>query len=66
MTYPDASKRTGYTADALRKIAREGRIKTRSGWLPPPFSQEMLLRTDVENIRTTMSGGARDWVSGDE
>jgi hypothetical protein len=36
------------------------------GWLPPPFCQEMLLRRDVETIRLTMSGGARDWISGDD
>ena len=65
MTYDQASKRVGYTVDALRKFAREGRIKTRAGWLSP-FSGEMLLRADVEKIRATMSGGARDWVSGEE
>lgn len=66
MTYDQASKRVGYTVDALRGFAREGRIKTRPGWLPPPFAREMLLRADVERIRATMSGGARDWVSGDK
>lgn len=63
MTYGEASRRIGYTEDALRRFVREGRIRTRSGWLPPPFSREKLLREDVETIRRTMSGGARDWVS---
>lgn len=66
MTYDQASKRVGYTVEALRGFAREGRVKTRAGRLPPPFSREMLLREDVERIRATMSGGARDWVSGDK
>jgi hypothetical protein len=63
MSYQEASRRTGYTEDALRRFVHEGRIKTVSGWLPPPFSREKLLREDVETIRRTMSGGARDWVS---
>lgn len=63
MTYREASQRVGYTEDALRRFVKEGRIKTRSGWLPPPFSHEMLLREDVERIRSSMSGGARDWIS---
>lgn len=63
MSYKEASKRVGYTEDALRRFAREGRIKTTIGWLPPPFCREKLLRADVEVIRLTMSGGARDWVS---
>jgi hypothetical protein len=66
MTYAQASKRVGYTVEALHGFVREGRVKTRAGWLPPPFPQEMLLRADVERIRATMSGGARDWVSGDK
>ena len=63
MTYKEASRRVGYTEEALRGFVREGRIRTSSGWLPPPFSREKLLREDVETIRRTMSGGARDWVS---
>jgi hypothetical protein len=63
MSYGEASRRTGYTEDALRRFVREGRIRITSGWLPPPFSREKLLREDVETIRRTMSGGARDWVS---
>lgn len=63
MTYEEASRRVGYTEEALRRFAREGRIKTSGGWLPPPFGREKLLREDVETIRRTMSGGARDWVS---
>ncbi|PZS01684.1 MAG: hypothetical protein DLM70_11505 [Chloroflexi bacterium] len=66
MTYEEASKRVGYTVDALRGFVREGRIKTRAGRLPPPFYREMLLRQDVEKIGSTMSGGGRHWVSGDE
>ncbi|GAC1471022.1 MAG: hypothetical protein NVS2B16_28950 [Chloroflexota bacterium] len=66
MTYDEASKRVGYTVEALHRFAREGSIKTKLGWLPPPFCREMLLREDVERIRTTMSGGARDWISGDK
>jgi hypothetical protein len=66
MTYEQASRRVGYTTDALKGFVREGRIRTRMGWLPPPFCQEMLLRRDVETIRLTMSGGARDWISGDD
>lgn len=62
MTYDEASRRVGYTGDALQRFAREGRIRTRTRWLPPPFQREMLLREDVEKIRATMSGGARDWV----
>jgi hypothetical protein len=65
MTYREASTRVGYTVDALRRFAEEGRIKTRKAWLPPPFGHEMLLRADVETIRSSMSGGARDWVSGE-
>lgn len=61
MTYAEASSWVGYTEDALRRFVREGRIRTRSGWLPPPFSREKLLREDVEVIRNTMSGGGRDW-----
>lgn len=64
MTYDQASKRVGYTVDALHRFAKEGSIKTKPGWLSPPFFQEMVLRADVERIRTTMSGGARDWDSG--
>jgi hypothetical protein len=63
MTYQEASRRVGYTEDALRRLVQEGRIRTASGWFPPPFSREKLLREDVETIRRTMSGGARDWVS---
>ena len=63
MTYTEASRRVGYTEDALRRFVREGRIRTSRGWLPPPFGAEKLLREDVETIRRTMSGGARDWVS---
>lgn len=63
MTYGEASRRVGYTEDALRGFVREGRIRTTRGWLPPPFCPEKLLREDVETIRRTMSGGARDWVS---
>lgn len=66
MTYNQASKRVGYTVDALQRFVDEGRIRTRMGWLPPPFARKMLLREDVETIRHTMSGGARDWISGDE
>lgn len=62
MTYRDAVHRVGYTEEALRRFVREGRIRTRRGWFPP-FSHERLLREDVETIRRTMSGGARDWVS---
>lgn len=64
MTYEQASKRVGYTVEALRAFAKEGRIRTRAGRLPPPFYREMLLSEDVEKIRATMSGGARDWISG--
>ena len=64
MTYQDASRRVGYTEDALRRFAREGRIRTTIGWLPPPLCREKLLREDVETIRRTMSGGTRDWTSG--
>lgn len=63
MTYREASCRVGYTEDALRRFVQEGRIRTSRGWLPPPFCGESLLREDVETIRRTMSGGARDWVS---
>ena len=63
MTYREASRLVGYTEDALRRFVREGRIKTSRGWLPPPLNFEMLLREDVESIRRTMSGGARDWIS---
>jgi hypothetical protein len=63
MTYEEASKRVGYTEDALRRFAREGRVRTSIGWLPPPLCREKLLREDVEKIRRTMSGGARDWDS---
>lgn len=64
MTHQEASKRVGYTEDALRRFVREGRIKTSIGWLPPPLCREKLLREDVETIRRTMSGGARDWIAG--
>lgn len=63
VTYQEASRRVGYTEDALRRFVREGRIRSSIGWLPPPFAREKLLREDVETIRRTMSGGARDWVS---
>ena len=63
MTYQEASRRVGYTEEALRGFAREGRIRTSIGWLPPPFCREKLLREDVETIRRTMSGGSRDWIS---
>lgn len=63
MTYREASERIGYTEDALRRFTQEGRIRTTTGWLPPPFCREKLLREDVETVRRTMSGGARDWVS---
>lgn len=63
MTYKEASRRVGYTEDALRRFVQEGRIRTTRDWLPPPFSQQKLLREDVEKIRRTMSGGARDWIS---
>ncbi len=66
MTYDQASKRVGYTDDALRRFAREGKIRTHANWWPWPFHRELLLREDVETIRRTMSGGARDWDSGDE
>lgn len=66
MTYQQASKRMGYTVDALRRFVKDGQIKSRSSWLPPPFPQEMLLRADVEKVRSNMSGGARDWNSGDQ
>jgi hypothetical protein len=64
MTYEQASKRVGYTVAALRGFVREGKIRTRAGRLPWPFDRELLLREDVETIRQTMSGGARDWDSG--
>lgn len=63
MTYEDASRRVGYTEEALRRFVKEGRIKSSTGWLPPPFCRERVLREDVETIRRTMSGGARDWIS---
>ena len=63
MTYREASRRVGYTEDALQRFVREGRIRTSRGWLPPPFCREKVLRADVETIRRTMSGGARDWAS---
>jgi hypothetical protein len=65
ISYDEASKRVGYTDDALRRFAREGKIRTRVTWLPWPFNKELLLREDVEKIRKSMSGGARDWDSGD-
>lgn len=63
MTYREASRRVGYTEDALRRFVREGRIRTSPAWRRPPFWPQKLLREDVETIRRTMSGGARDWVS---
>lgn len=63
MTYQEAAHRVGYTEDALRRFVKEGRIRTTRGWLPPPFCPEKLFREDVETIRRTMSGGARDWIS---
>jgi hypothetical protein len=66
MTYPEASRRVGYTVDALHRFAREGRLRTRMNWLPWPFTRELVLREDVETIRSTMSGGARDWDSNDK
>lgn len=66
MTYDQASKYMGYTVDALRRFVKEGKIKSRSSWLPPPFPQEVLLRADVERVRANMSGGARNWDSGDK
>jgi len=65
MTYKEASRRVRYTEDALHRFVAEGRIRTTIGWLPPPFAREKLLRADVEEIRRTMSGGARDWDAGD-
>jgi hypothetical protein len=64
VSYDEASKCVGYTDDALRRMAREGKIRTRSNWLPWPFQRELLRREDVETIRRTLSGGARDWDSG--
>lgn len=63
MTYKEASRRMSYTEDALHRFVREGRIRATRGWLPPPFCPEKLLREDVETIRRSMSGGARDWVA---
>jgi hypothetical protein len=66
MTYAEASQRVGYTVDALRRFAGDGRLRTRTTWLPWPFTRELVLREDVETIRSTMSGGARDWDSNDK
>jgi hypothetical protein len=63
MTYAEASRRVGHTVDALHRFAEEGRLRTRTTWLPWPFTRELVLREDVEMIRSTMSGGARDWDS---
>ena len=66
MTYSQASKHVGYTEDALRRFVDDGKIKSRRGWLPWPLGRELLLREDVEKIRRTMSGGARNWDSGEK